>query len=140
MADGTALVLICLGYAFANRLGLPEGWAVWVLYGCYVMDQLLFGVENARSAYLAKIAEGPADVSPSLSMGITLNHAVSMLVPFIGGKYVWDVFGYEWVFVGAAALSVLTIVAASQVRTPRDGEEVARTGDATAIDDLPAGG
>jgi MFS family permease len=119
MADGVVLVMICLGYAFANDIGLPEGWPVWVLYGCYVIDQLLFGVENARSSYLAKIAERPEDVSPSLSMGITLNHAISMLVPFIGGKYLWDVFGYESVFMAAAALSVVTIIAASQVRTPQ---------------------
>ncbi|MFW6437743.1 MAG: MFS transporter [Armatimonadota bacterium] len=118
MLDGVALVLICLGYAFANNIGLPEGWPVWVLYGCYIGDQLLFGIENARSSYLAKIAERPEDVSPSLSMGITLNHAISMLVPFIGGKFLWDVYGYESVFLAAAALSVLTIIAASRVRTP----------------------
>jgi len=140
MADGGALVLICMGYAFANRMGLPPGWPVWVLYGCYIMDQLLFGVENARSAYLAKIADRPEDVSPSLSMGITINHAVSMMVPFIGGRYVWDRYGYEWVFVGAAALSVMTIIAASLVRTPRDGEEVAASDEPSAVDDIPAGG
>ncbi len=122
MADGAVLVLICLGYAFANNLGLPQGWPVRVLYVCYVLDQMLFGVENARSAYLAKIARKPEDVSPSLSMGISLNHAVSMLVPFIGGKFVWDVFGYEWVFVGAAAVSVLTIIASYRVRTPDRAE------------------
>ncbi|MBD3293277.1 MAG: MFS transporter, partial [Armatimonadia bacterium] len=119
MADGAVLVMICLGYAFANNLGLPDGWPVWVLYGCYIMDQLLFGVENARSAYLAKIAERPEDVSPSLSMGITLNHAISMLVPFIGGKYLWDAYGYESVFMAAALLSVGTVIAASRVRTPQ---------------------
>jgi len=140
MADGCLLVLICLGYAFANRLPLPEGAAVWVLYGCYVMDQLLLGVENARSAYLAKIAERPGDVSPSLSMGISLNHMVSMLVPFIGGKYIWDAFGWEWVFVGAAGLSVLTIIAASQVRTPPSDEEQAAREDLVPTDDIPAGG
>ncbi len=140
MADGGMLVLICMGYAFAGRIGLPPGWPVWVLYGCYIMDQLLFGVENARSAYLAKIADRPEDVSPSLSMGISINHAVSMVIPFIGGKYVWDVYGYEWVFVGAAALSIMTIIAAGRVRTPHDGEEVAASNEASAIDDLPTGG
>lgn len=118
MADGAALVAICLGYAFANDIGLPEGWPVWMLYGCYILDQLLFGVENARSSYLAKIAHQPEDVSPSLSMGVTLNHAVSMLVPFIGGKYLWDVYGYESVFIAAAGIALLTIIAASRVRTP----------------------
>ncbi|MEA3399781.1 MAG: MFS transporter [Armatimonadota bacterium] len=138
MADGAMLVLICLGYAFANRVGLPEGRPIWVLFACYVLDQLLFGVENARSAYLAKIADRPEDVSPSLSMGITLNHAVSMVVPYFGGKYIWDLFGYEWVFVAAAGLSVLTIVAASQARTPPRREEVEHGPAPT--DDIPAGG
>ncbi len=118
MADGAALVLICLGYAFANKIGLPEGWPVWVLFGCYIMDQLLFGVENARSSYLAKIATCPEDISPSLSMGVTLNHAVSMLVPFIGAKFIWDIFGWEYVFIAAAILSVGTIIAATFVRIP----------------------
>jgi len=134
MLDGALLVLICLGYGFADRVGLPGAWPVRLLYGCYVLDELLFGVENARSAYLAKIAERPHDVSPSLSMGITINHAVSMVVPYIGGRYIWDVFGWQWVFVVAAGLSVLTIIAASRVRTPDRDEEVAQR------DELPAGG
>ncbi|NLO04532.1 MAG: MFS transporter [candidate division WS1 bacterium] len=121
MADGAVLILICLGYAFADQIGLPAGWPVRVLYVCYIMDELLFGVENARSAYLAKIAEGPEDVSPSLSMGITLNHGVSMLVPYFGARYIWDVFGWQWVFVAAAGIALLTTAAASFVRTPSDG-------------------
>ncbi len=139
MADGALLVFICLGYAFANNItgyfGLPERWPVWILYGCYVLDQLLFGVENARSVYLAKIAERPQDVSPSLSMGITLNHAISMMVPYFGGL-LWERFSYEWVFVAAAMIAIGTIIAASQVRTPRE-EEVAH--EQTQTDDVSAG-
>jgi len=128
MADGALLVLICLGYAFANKIGLPDGWPVRLLYVCYIMDQLLFGVENARSSYLAKIAERPGDVAPSLSMGVTLNHAVSMLVPFIGGRYIWEPFGWEYVFVLAALLSVGTIVGASRAYPPEreDLDEIER--------------
>ena len=125
ITDGVVVLLICLGYAFADRIGLPPGWPVRVLYACYVIDQLLMGIENARCAYIAKIARQPEDVSPSLALGITLNHAVAMLVPFIGGKYVWDVYGYEWVFIGGAGISVLTIIAANQVRTPPGEAETA---------------
>ncbi|MFO8080011.1 MAG: hypothetical protein R6V07_06855, partial [Armatimonadota bacterium] len=114
--------------AFANDIGLPAGWPVWVLYGCYVLDQMLLGVENARSSYLAKIAERPEDVSPSLAMGISLNHTLSMAVPFIGGKYLWDVYGYEYVFIAAAGLSIVTIILASMVRTPtHDGPDSKRS-------------
>ncbi|MCD6361802.1 MAG: MFS transporter [Armatimonadetes bacterium] len=116
MADGVALVIICLLYGFADKLGLGA-WTIWVLYACYITDQLLFGVENARSAYLAKIADKPEDVSASLSMGISINHAVSMLVPWAGGKYLWERYGYRWVFVAAAGVATLTIFAASLVKT-----------------------
>ncbi|MGM0493115.1 MAG: MFS transporter [Armatimonadota bacterium] len=128
MADGAVVMVLCLGYAFANDIGLPAGWPVWVLYACYVLDQMLLGVENARSSYLAKIAERPEDVSPSLAMGISLNHTLSMAVPFIGGKYLWDVYGYEYVFIAAAGLSIVTIILASMVRTPtHDGPDSKRS-------------
>jgi nitrate/nitrite transporter NarK len=120
MADGVALILICLGYGFAQRMGLGD-MTVWVMYFCYLADQLLFGIENARSAYLAKIAERPEDVSPSLSMGISINHAVSMLVPALGGL-IWVRHGYPWVFIGAAGIATLTTMAAGLVRTERAGE------------------
>lgn len=129
MADGLALVLICVAYGFAEGLGLGPR-AAWVMYACYIADQLLFGVENARSAYLAKIAERAEDISPSLSMGISINHAVSMLVPTLGG-YIWVRYGYPSVFLGAAVVAVLTTLAASLVRTPTAGEAEA--------DELPAG-
>ncbi|MGD9498548.1 MAG: MFS transporter [Armatimonadota bacterium] len=138
MLDGVLLVLICLGYAFAGEIGLPAGWPVRVLYGCYVLDELLFGVENARSTYLAQIAERPADVSPSLSMGVTINHAVSMVVPYLGGRFIWDKFGWQWVFVAAAALSLLTVIGASRVRTPAR-EKKARD-EVRPPNDLSAGG
>ena len=130
MADGLALVLICVAYGFAEGLGLGPR-AAWVMYACYIADQLLFGVENARSAYLAKIAERAEDISPSLSMGISINHAVSMLVPTLGG-YVWVHHGYPWVFVGAAGVAALTTAAASLVPT-----NLAREGE---VHELSAGG
>ncbi len=132
MADGVILIVLCLLYGFAGKLGFGR-YTVWVLYGCYILDQLLFGVENARSAYMAKIAETPEDVSASLTMGISINHAVSMVIPWVGGKYLWERFGYQWVFVAASGVAALTTLAASMVRTP-DAEEEA------ASDELPAGG
>jgi len=132
MVDGAILIVLCLVYGFAEQLG-PRRYMVWVLYACYILDQLLFGVENARSAYLAKIAERPEDVSASLTMGISINHAVSMVVPWVGGKYLWERYGYHWVFVAASGVAALTTLAASLVRTP-DGQEE------SASDELPAGG
>jgi len=47
VADALLLLLVCAGYGFADRLGLG-GWEVYVLYACFIIDQLLFSVNMAR--------------------------------------------------------------------------------------------
>jgi hypothetical protein len=90
--------------------------AIWLLYACLVMDQLLFGVNMARDTYMSKIALKPEHVGPSLSLGITINHAVSMSVPSLGGL-LWIKYGHQWVFIGAAGIAVMMMVFTSRVRT-----------------------
>jgi MFS family permease len=115
MVDAMLIFGICAGYGFADRLG-NHRLALWLLCACFVMDQLLFGVNMARDTYMSKIALKPEHVAPSLSLGITINHAVSMSVPSIGGL-VWIRYGYSWVFVGAACVAVLMVIFTSMVRT-----------------------
>lgn len=114
MADSLFIFSICIGYGFAHKLGDPR-LAVWLLYACMVADQLLFGVNMARDTYLSKIAVNPAHIAPSLSLGVTINHAVSMSVPALGGM-VWIKYGHTWVFVGASAIAVLMMLLSSRVR------------------------
>jgi MFS family permease len=115
MVDAMLIFCICAGYGFADHLG-NHRLALWLLYACFVADQLLFGVNMARDTYMSKIALKPEHVAPSLSLGITINHAVSMSVPSIGGL-VWIRYGYSWVFVGAACVAVLMVIFTSMVRT-----------------------
>ncbi|MGO8705427.1 MAG: MFS transporter [Candidatus Brocadiia bacterium] len=117
MADAMLIFCICAGYGFADRLG-NHRLALGLLCACFVADQLLFGVNMARDTYISKIALKPEHVAPSLSLGITINHAVSMSVPSIGGL-VWIRYGYSWVFVGAACVAVLMVIFTSMVRTDR---------------------
>ena len=115
MVDSVLILSICMGYGFANHLGSPQ-LALWLLYACFVVDQLLFGVNMARDTYMSKIALKPEHVAPSLSLGITINHAVSMSVPSLGGL-IWIRYGHSWVFVGAAGVAVLMVIFTSMVRT-----------------------
>ncbi|NCO91768.1 MAG: MFS transporter [Armatimonadetes bacterium] len=119
VADALLLLLVCAGYGFADRLGLG-GWEVYVLYACFIIDQLLFSVNMARDTWMSKIAVRQEDIAPTLSLGITLNHAVSMSLPTLGGL-VWDRYGYQWVFVGAACVALVMLVFTSRVRTPVAG-------------------
>lgn len=104
VADSILVFTVCAGYAFTHLIE-ERGFALWVLYACYVGDHLLFGVNMARTTYLSKIAP-KEHVSPTLSLGITINHAVSMSVPSLGGL-MWIRFGHPSVFMAAAGIAVL---------------------------------
>lgn len=106
--DSLMLIIICILYGIAPRL-LPASVAVIIVMSCYIIDQLLFAVSMARTTYLNRIAESRDDIAPTLSMGMTLDHAVSMSVPFIGGL-LWAYYGYQWVFVCAALIALASLV------------------------------
>ena len=116
MADGVLTFAVCMGYGFAHLLPSPTA-ALWLLYACLVGDQLLFGTGMARDTYLAKMALKPEHVAPTLSMGVSINHVVSMSVPSIGGL-MWMRYGHPSVFVAAAGIAVLMVMAASMIRIP----------------------
>lgn len=116
MANAIVIVIICLGYGFAHLL--PMAHPVWVVYICYVVDNVIFATGMARATYLDKIAEHEEDIHASLSVGVTIDHAVSMSIPALGGM-AWVLYGYPWVFVGAAGIAVLNLIAAAFIRVPR---------------------
>lgn len=117
MVDSVCVFAVCAGYVLAGPGGNHKA-ALYVLYACYVVDQLLFGVNMARTTYLAKIAARKEDVAPSLSMGVTINHAVSMSAPFLGGL-IWDAWGYKWVFIVSAGIAILMLIFSGLIRIPR---------------------
>lgn len=105
--ESVILVFICVLYGFATRW-FPAQIALGIVMICYIIDQLLFAVTMARATYLNRIAESPADVAPTISMGTTLDHAVSMSVPVLGG-ILWASFGFQWVFIAAAMIALINM-------------------------------
>jgi len=69
----------------------------------------------ARATYLKKIALSDEDVSPTLSMGRTIDHMVSMFVPWLGG-FVWTVMGYEYVFICGAVIAALNLLMTTRMK------------------------
>jgi MFS family permease len=116
LADSVLLLFVCLGYGFADRLPVPK-LALWLLYGCFVGDNLLFGVNMARDTYLSKILVRPDHLGPTLSLGVSINHAVSMSVPALGG-WIWMVYGHAYVFVATAVIAVLMALFSNLLRLP----------------------
>lgn len=113
MLDAVMLIGVCTGYGFSRHQ--PWLQPVYIAYVCYVLDNVLFACSMARATYLDKIAENKPDVHASLSVGVTIDHLVSMTIPFLGGM-LWERAGFQYVFVAASCIAACNFVAASFVR------------------------
>ncbi|WP_345787845.1 MFS transporter [Desulfitobacterium dehalogenans] len=119
--EAIILIFVCLGYAFSKEFfeGIGRGeLAIIFIFACYIMDQMLMASTMARATYLRRIAVAPEDVSPSLSMGTTLDHALAMFIPWLGGL-LWAAWGYEYVFIAGAFIAALNLIAASRIKIPQ---------------------
>lgn len=118
--EAFALFFVCLGYSIADLL-LPTQGAVILICVCYVLDQLSSAVAMARATYLKKIALNEDEVSATLSLGISIDHIMSMSLPIIGGL-VWygtGSNGYKYVFLGGAVIAILNFIATRYIKTVR---------------------
>jgi len=118
-AEAVVLIIVCMGYAFSQVFfkGIgKESLSLYFVCGFFVIDQLLTAAGMARATYLKKIAVNPEDVSPTLSMGISMDHLVSMFVPFLGAS-IWSAFGYEYVFLCGALIAVANLMLTRGVTT-----------------------
>lgn len=106
--ESVLVFILCLCYAAAPE-ALSAGAAVLVLYGLYVLDELLFSLSMARTTYLSRIALSPEDMVPTLGLGGTLDHVVSMLIPAAAGL-LWVGVGSWAVFALAALLALVNLV------------------------------
>jgi hypothetical protein len=76
-----AVLAICLAYVFCDNPVLAAG--------LYVLDQITFCFTVSIRTFFQKIAL-PEDIAPSMAMGVTVNHLVAVVVPFVGGL-LWTV-------------------------------------------------
>lgn len=113
-AEAVLLFAICLGYAFSAKI-FSAGVAGVIIAGCYVIDNSMSAVEMARSTYVRKIAIDLADVTPTLSTGVSLQHISSMVIPVFGGL-LWASVGYPAVFIAAAVIAFLNLVLSLRIK------------------------
>jgi hypothetical protein len=69
----------------------------------------------ARSTYVRQIAIDLADVTPTLSTGVSLQHIASMVIPIFGGL-LWLHVGYQAVFMAAAVIAFLNLVLSRRIK------------------------
>jgi MFS family permease len=115
ITDALALVFVCVGYGYAiSLMGGDMKKARLLACGCFILDDLLFSLGAARSVYASRLASDPQELTSTLSLGISINHVISMTIPAVAGA-IWVIFGYQKVFAAAAVLAVFIAVLASQV-------------------------
>ena len=109
--ESCVLIVISILYGFSPSWFSTQV-AMLIIMACFICDQLLFSVRIARTTYLARIADGPEDIASTISMGLSLDHAVSMLIP-LGGGLLWAHYGFLPVFLIAGGLAVCNLLVAA---------------------------
>ncbi len=133
--EAVLLVVVCLGYGFSWFI-FPENTAFLFICGFYLVDQMLMSVGMARSMYMKKIAVKEEDIQPALTAGVTIDHIFSISIAFLGGV-IWNLFGFQYVFLIGVGIAALSFVAASRIRIPKSLAEAESLNPDFAVDALP---
>ena len=95
-----------------TSVGLP----VFAVYLLFIIDRMTMQLSMVRTLYLHSIALDKAEIAPTLSTGMSIDHVISIVGAFLGGL-AWSAWGPQYVFYIAAALSLGNVLIA--VRMPR---------------------
>lgn len=101
--------LVSAGFhtGFLAKTGLP----VILVFILFVIDRMSMQMGLIRSLYLRNIAIRPEDIAPTLTLGQSMDHVVSISCAALGGL-VWSIWGPQYVFFLAALMSVINYVVA----------------------------
>jgi len=102
----TGALLIFIGYAITR--------SVLVLSILYCLDNISINFSLALTTYIDKISR-PNDLSPNISMGVTVNHIAAVTMPIVGG-ILWERFNYQVMFLLGALIVVISITMASRMK------------------------
>jgi MFS family permease len=124
--DALTFIGVYILYGFAvwgitSTAFQSQSLAIWIVYLLFVLDRLSMQMGMVKSIYLRSIALNHAEVTSTLSMGISLDHVVSIIAAFVGG-YIWTRWGSHWVFFLAAAFSLGNLYVAIRVQPEKEKE------------------
>jgi predicted MFS family arabinose efflux permease len=102
-----SLALIFLGYAYVQSL--------YILFGLFILDNIIFGFNVALPAYFQKIAVTKDEITGSLSVEQAIQHIAAITVPLIGG-IVWERYGAQAPFLFGVAIVLAGLVLAQGMR------------------------
>jgi MFS family permease len=135
----TFLIAVFLGYVIIPSFGFLDvttfqipglNLGDWVLFpaflatpgllllmGLFVVDHILFGFSIAVESYFQKIALGPEEITPNVSLGQTINHIAAIIMPVVGG-IVWESLGAQYTFLVGVVIALVTLALIQRMRVP----------------------
>lgn len=121
-ADALSFIAVYILYGifaagYAEGWLARSGWAVLPAYLIFILDRMSTQVGLVRTVYLQAIAVKPSEITPSLSIGQSLDHIVSIVCATLGGV-IWGAWGPQYIFFLAAALSLVNLYVAYRVKLP----------------------
>ena len=108
---GVYILYGVLSAGFNNGYLVKTGLPVFLAFILFVIDRMSMQMGLIRSLYLRNIAIRPEDIAPTLTLGQSMDHVVSITCAALGGL-VWSVWGPQYVFFLAAGLSLINYVVA----------------------------
>ncbi len=95
----TMHIVVFLGFALSRN--------IWFLYLTYLGYNFLFLFSIGTTTYLRKICR-PADLAPSLAVGVSLAHLTAVVVPVVGAA-LWERLGYQFPFLFGTAFIFISL-------------------------------
>lgn len=107
------LILVFVSYAFVDNL--------YIAYGLFILDHLLFSMAIALKTYFQKIAD-PKDIASASAVSFTINHIAAVFLPALLGL-VW-LYSHSLVFIIGASIALLSFTLSLLIpRNPAQGFE-----------------
>ena len=94
-----SLVFFFAGYALVTR--------VEVLYAIYIVDNAFFIFAMSLDTLAGRMVPR-SELTPTLSMGVAMNHVAAVIMPLLGG-ILWAAFGHAWTFLMGAFSAVVSV-------------------------------
>ncbi len=118
-ADGISFVFVYLLYAGVSKYFLdnPDATGIYVLlaYGIFIIDRMSDQMGLVRTLYLQSILVKKEDLRPTLSLGLSLDHVVSITCAIFAG-YLWDTLGPQYIFLMTATMSMFNVFIAKKAK------------------------
>jgi len=118
-ADAISFIFVYGIYGFmSGRLNdgtlSRVGWPVFFMFALFIIDKMSGQLGMVRSVYLKSILVEERDLTPTLSLGISLDHIMSISFAIVGG-IIWKAWGPQYIFYLVALLSFVNLYVAYRV-------------------------